>query len=198
MSLVFYTNPQSRGRIARWMLEEIGRPYETVVLDYGTTMKSPEYLAINPMGKVPCIVHDGAVVTEAAAICTYLADITPMAELSPRSHEEKAAFYRWMFFAAGPLEAALTNKAFGFEAPDKAASLGYGSYEATVDALASAVSSSPYICGDRFTAADVYIGSHIMFGLAFKTLEPRPEFAAYVARLQEREAYQRAAALDAV
>lgn len=195
MSLEFYTNPQSRGRIVRWMLEEVGQPYETHVIDYGV-MKSAEYLAINPMGKVPTIVHDGHVVTEAAAIIAYLAETFPSAGLLPSSDEERARYYRWMFFAAGPVEAALTNKAFGFSAPDKSAALGYGSYEQTVSTLESALSSSPYVCGSRFTAADVYVGSHVAWGLMFKTLEPRPVFAEYVARLHEREAYKRGTELD--
>ncbi len=195
MSLEFYSNPQSRGRIVRWMLEEVGHPYETHVVDYGA-MKSAEYLAINPMGKVPSVVHDGHVVTEAAAIIAYLAETFPTSGLLPLSDEERARYYRWMFFAAGPVEQALTAKAFGFSAPDKSASLGYGSYEQTVSTLESALSSSPYVCGSRFTAADVYVGSHVAWGLMFKTLESRPVFADYVARLQARDAYVRASDLD--
>ena len=117
--LIFYTNPMSRGQIARWMIEEVGVPYEARILDYGTTMKAADYLAINPMGKVPAIVHDGRVVTECAAICAYLADAFPAAGLAPRD-EERADYYRWLFFAAGPVEQAVTNKSMGFElAPEK-------------------------------------------------------------------------------
>ena len=116
--LVFYTNPMSRGRIVRWMLEEVGQPYRTELLDYGTTIKAPEYLAINPMGKVPALRHGDAVVTECAAICCYLADAFPDAGLAPPPGDRlRGPYYRWMFFAAGPLEAAATNKAFGFEVP---------------------------------------------------------------------------------
>src|SRR6266576_6243541 len=110
--LTFYTHPMSRGRVVRWMLEEIGQPYCTELLEYGTTMKAPAYLAINPMGKVPAIRHGDTVVTEAAAICAYLADAFPEAELAPAA-DERAPYYRWMFFAAGPLEMAVTNRALG-------------------------------------------------------------------------------------
>ena len=194
--LVFYTNPMSRGRIARWMLEETGAPYRTEILDYGTTMKAPDYLSINPMGKVPAIRHGDAVVTECAAICAYLADAFPGAGLAPPP-EERGAYYRWMFFAAGPLEAAVTNRSLGLEVPDeKRGMVGYGSFETVMDTLQQAVAARPYIAGERFTAADVYVGSHIRWGLQFGSFEERPGFADYVARLSDREAYRRATALD--
>ena len=195
-SLTLYTNPMSRGRIARWMLEEVGEPYETVVLDYGTTMKAPDYLAVNPMGKVPAIKHGDTIVTEAAAICAYLADTFPDAGLAPPL-AERGAYYRWMFFAAGPVEAAVTGKALGLLAPaEKKAMAGYGSYEETIDALERAVSGRTYICGDRFTAADVYVGSQIGWGLMFGTIEKRPAFADYVGRIEARPAAKRANELD--
>ena len=131
----FYTNPRSRGAIVRWMLEEVGQPYETQILDYGTTMKAPEYLALNPMGKVPAIVHDGVVVTEGAAICTYLAETFPEAGLAPTA-AERGAYYRWMFFGAGPVEAAVTNKALGVQVPpERKGAVGYGSLEEVVATL---------------------------------------------------------------
>lgn len=163
-AITFYTNPMSRGRIVRWMLEEVGRPYRTEVLDYGTTMKAPEYLAINPMGKVPAIVCDGEVVTECAAICTFLADRFPEAGLAPGASEAgRGTYLRWMFFAAGPLEAAVTARSLDLEPPaDKAGTVGYGSYDAMVDALETAISGpGPWILGDRFSAADVYVGAQI-------------------------------------
>ena len=194
--LVFYTNPMSRGRIARWMLEETGAPYRTEILDYGTTMKAPDYLAINPMGKVPAIRHGDAVVTECAAICAYLADAFPGAGLAPPP-EERGAYYRWMFFAAGPLEAAVTNRSLGLEVPDeKRGMVGYGSFETVMDTLQQAVAAGPYIAGERFTAADVYVGSHIRWGLQFGTIEDRPGFAEYSARAGDRDAFRRATALD--
>lgn len=194
--LTFYTNPMSRGRIARWMLEEVGAQYETVLLEYDTTMKAPEYLAINPMGKVPAIKHGDTVVTEAAAICAYLADTFPDAGLAP-SAAERGAYYRWLFFAAGPLESAAVNRALGLEVPaEKAAMSGYGQFAHVMDALEQALSGRSFIAGDRFTAADVYLGAHLSWGLQFETVEARPGFAEYAKRATDRDAYRRATALD--
>jgi len=194
--LVFYTNPQSRGRIARWMLEETGAPYETVVLGYADTMKSAEYLAVNPMGKVPAIVHGGKVVTEGAAICAYLADAFPEAGLAPTA-DERADYYRWLFFAAGPVEQAVTNNHAKFiPTPDQGRMFGYGSYDRAVDVLEQAVKAQDYIAGNRFTAADVYVGSAIGWGTMFGTLPKRDAFTAYWERLTARDAYKRAGQID--
>jgi glutathione S-transferase len=194
--LVFYTNPMSRGQIARWMLEEVGAAYDQVLLDYGTTMKATDYLKVNPMGKVPAIVHDGSVVTECAAICAYLAEAFPAAGLAPKA-DERADYYRWLFFAAGPLEQAIINRTLGFEVPaDKEMMAGYGSYDRTVDVLAAHVGGRDYVCGDRFTAADVYVGAHVGWGIGFGTLPKRPEFEAYAGRVTARDAYKRAKAID--
>ena len=196
--LVFYTNPRSRGRIVRWMLEEIGQPYRTEVLDYATTMKAPAYLAINPMGKVPALRHGDTAVTEAAAICAYLADAFPQAGLAPPPGDRRRGpYYRWMFFGAGPVEAAVTNKAFGFVVPsEREGSVGYGNFERVMNVLEEAVSNGDYLVGDHFTAADVYLGSQIGFGLMFKTIEPRPAFQQYWQRISARPAYARARQLD--
>jgi glutathione S-transferase len=196
--LIFYTNPMSRGQIVRWMLEEVGAPYETRVLDYATTLKSPEYLAINPIGKVPAIRHKGQVVTECAAICAYLADAFPEAGLAPPVNSiDRAPYYRWLFFAAGPVEAATTNKSAGFVATQaQERMMGYGTFEATIDAMEGAVGAGDYLAGGRFSAADLYLGSQISFGLRFGSLEARPAFEAYVARLTARPAYQRAQEID--
>lgn len=196
MSLTFYTNPMSRGRIVRWMLEEVGAPYETVVLDYATTMKAEPYLSINPMGKVPAIVHDGDVITEGAAICTYLAEAFPEAGLAPMPNE-RAAYYRWMFYAAGPAEQAVTNRAMGF-APtaDQQRMAGYGNLDFVVDTLERAVSAHAYIAGDRFTAVDVYAGSQVAWGVQFGSLPKRAAFEAYLGRILARPAYKRASAID--
>ena len=196
--IVFYTNPMSRGRIVRWMLEELGQPYRTEVLDYGTTMKAPAYLAINPMGKVPAVAYRGVVVTECAAICAWLADVFPAAGLAPAFDDPaRGTWLRWLFFAAGPLEAAVTAKSLGLLAPaDKAMQAGYGSFEAVVDTLEAAVTPGPYILGDRFSAADVYVGSQIIWGLMFKTLPERPAFQAYAERLSTRPAAVRAREID--
>jgi glutathione S-transferase len=196
--LVFYTNPRSRGRIARWMLEEVGQPYRTEVLDFGTTMKAPAYLKVNPMGKVPALAHGDAVVTEAAAICAYLADAFPQAKLAPPTGDrQRAPYYRWMFFAAGPVEFAVSNKALGFTVPpEREPMMGYGSVERALRTLETAVSQADYLVGDSFTAADVYVGSHLGFGMMFGTIERRPAFERYVQRLSARPAYARARDLD--
>ncbi len=195
IELVFYTNPQSRGRIVRWMLEEVGLPYRTEVLEYGGSMKSPEYLAINPMGKVPTITHGDQVVTECAAICLYLADAFPHAGLLPKAG--RAAYYRWLVFAAGPVEAAIMDMALGVEVPaEKEAMVGYGNFKHVMDALESALSESSYVAGAEFSAADVYVGSQIGWGLEFGTIEKRPVFETYFARLSERPAYLQGNKLD--
>jgi len=196
--IVFYTNPMSRGRVVRWMLEEVGRPYRTELLGFATSMKDPAYLAINPMGKVPAIVHGGTVVTEGAAICTYLADAFPEAGLAPAPGDpRRGPYYRWMFFAAGPLEAALTNRSLGFEVPaERKRMMGYGSVEDAVNTLDYAVTQSEFIAGDRFTAADVYVGSHIGWAMMFGTLEKRPSFEAYWNRISSRPAAIRAREID--
>jgi glutathione S-transferase len=196
--LVFYTNPQSRGRITRWMLEEIGQPYKTEVLDYASTMKGSAYLAINPMGKVPALRHGDAVVTETAAICAYLADAFPQAKLAPPPGDrQRAPYYRWMFFAAGPVEAATSNKALNFVVPPgRERMIGYGTFEQTMDALEGAVSKEKYLLGGNFSAADVYVGSAIGFGLMFGTMEKRPAFEQYWQRLSVRPAFSRAKELD--
>ena len=194
--LVFYTNPMSRGRVARWMLEEVGAPYETKVLDYASSMKAPEYLAINPMGKVPAIVHKGRTVTETAAICAYLADAFPDAELAP-ALDDRADYYRWLFFTAGPVEAAFSNKAAGFiPDADKQRMFGYGNFDLAVDTLEVAVNGKEFVAGNRFSAADVYVGSMLAFMTGFKLLEPRPTFSAYVERLEQRPAWKRAKEID--
>ena len=196
--LTLYTNPMSRGRIARWMLEEVGKPYETVLLEYGTTMKAPEYLSINPMGKVPAIKHGETVVTEAAAICAYLADAFPEKNLAPPPGDRRRGpYYRWMFFAAGPVEASVTAKALGLLAPaDKKALAGYGTFEETISALERAVGDTPFICGDQFTAADVYVGAQLGWGMMFGTIDKRSVFEEYFSRLQARPAARRANELD--
>jgi glutathione S-transferase len=196
--LVFYTNPMSRGRIVRWMLEEVGQPYRTEVLGYETSMKAPEYLAINPMGKVPAVRHGDEVVTECGAICAYLADAFPQVGLAPPLGDKKRApYFRWMFFAAGPVESVVTNKSLGFEPPaDKQRMVGYGSYAHVMDALETALSKGDYLLGDKFSAADVYFGSHIGWGMQFGGIEKRPAFERYNERLRSRPAAIRAAGID--
>jgi glutathione S-transferase len=196
--LVLYSNPQSRGRVARWMLEEVGQPYQTEVLDYASTMKAEPYLAINPMGKVPALRHGDAVVTENAAICAYLADAFPQAHLAPPPGDRlRAPYYRWMFFTAGPVEYAVSNKALGFTVPpERERMIGYGTLARALDTLETAISRAPYLAGDSFTAADLYVGSHLGFGMMFGTIDKRPAFEHYWQRLSGRPAYLRAKGID--
>ncbi|MCY3818438.1 MAG: glutathione S-transferase family protein [Gammaproteobacteria bacterium] len=195
--LVFYTNPMSRGRIVRWMLEEAGAPYRTQVVQYGPEMKSDDYLAINPMGKVPAIRHGDVVVTECAAICAYLADAFPEAGLAPPANA-RGAYYRWLFFAAGPFEAATTDRMLkALPSAEQEAMVGYGKAQNVVDTLAHALTNTDYVAGERFSAADVYVGSHVQWGMDMTgMLEKRPVFVDYWARLRGREAYLRAGELD--
>ncbi len=194
--LVFYTNPMSRGRIVRWMLEEVGQPYRTEIMDYATNLKGAEYLAINPMGKIPAIRHGDTVVTEGAAICAYLADVFPEAGLAPPV-ADRGDYYRWLFFAAGPIEAAVTAKSLGFEPkPEQYRMAGFGSLAAALDALETAVTGRQFIAGDRFSAADVYVGSQIGWGMQFGSIDRRPAFTAYWDGLFNRPAAARARAID--
>ena len=193
--LIFYTNPQSRGRIVRWMLEEVGQPYDTEIIAYDR-LKDPDYLAVNPMGKVPAIKHRNHVITECAAICAYLADVFPDAGLAARD-DQKADYYRWLFYAAGPMEAAFSNKAMGWEpTPERERMFGYGNFDRVIAVLDEFLSLRDYVCGDRFTAADVYFGSQIMFPMQFGMIEKRDSFVRYAERLQRRHAYKRASAID--
>lgn len=196
-NLIFYTNPMSRGRIARWMLEEVSADYETQYLDYATTMKSAQYLTVNPMGKVPAIKHGQTVVTECAAICAYLADAFPAANLAPPL-SERGQYYRWLFYFAGPVEAAVVNRSMSVEVPeDKQAMVGYGTFDNVMDTIEYALSQGgDYIAGNQFTAADVYVGAHIGWGLQFGSIEKRPLFESYFNTLSERSAYIKANELD--
>ena len=196
--LVLYTNPRSRGRIARWMLEEVGQSYHVEVVEYGPPMKSPEFLRINPMGKVPALTHGSMVVTEGAAICAYLADAFPAAGLAPPpGSASRAPYYRWLFFAAGPLEAAWTNQSLGVAVPeDRRSMVGYGSMADVLDTLDGVLNSVDYLAGGSFSAADVYVGAQIGFGMMFGMIDKRPSFERYVARLDSRPAAMRAREAD--
>jgi glutathione S-transferase len=194
--LIFFTNPQSRGQIVRWALEEVGAAYETRILDYATTLKGADYLAVNPMGKIPAIRHRGKVVTEVAAIVAYLADAFPEAGLAPPP-SERADYYRWMFFGSGPIEQAFSNKAAGFEpTPERQRMFGYGNFDLALNSAASAIEGKSYVAGDHFTAADIVFGSQINFMTIFGMLEPRAPFTEYLARITDRDAYRRAKKID--
>jgi glutathione S-transferase len=194
--LIFYTNPQSRGQTVRWMLEEIGEPYDTEVLDYASTMKAEPYLSVNPMGKVPAIKHKGKVVTEVAAICCYLADAFPKANLAPDT-SDRADYYRWVFFCSGPIEAAFSNKAVGWEpSPERQRMFGYGNFDLATSTLEKALTGKQYIAADHFTAADLFVGAMVNFMLTFKLLDPTPVFTDYAQRMTDRDAYRRAQKID--
>lgn len=191
-NLTLYTNPQSRGRIALWMIEETGQPFTTVEVPFGPPMRTPEFLALNPMGKVPVLVHGAQTVTETAAICAYLAESFPAANLAPRP-DERGDYFRWLFFAAGPLETAVSARALGLEAPpERRGNVGYGDYDTTIATLEGKFAESEYVAGGRFSAADVYVGSQVIWGLMFKTIPSRPAFRDYRERLMARPAYRRA------
>ncbi len=186
-TLTFYTHPMSRARITRWMLEETGLPYEEVVLDYGTTMKSPDYLAINPMGKVPAIRHGDTVVTENAAVCAYLAELVPEKGLAPPAGSPlRGDYYRWLFFLAGPVEAMFTARGAGALAAPSSA--GYGSEADVLRVLEDAVTDREFLVGDRFTAADLYMAAYLGFYMAFGMLEKKPAFVEYASRHAARPA----------
>jgi len=198
--VLFYTSPMSRGRMAHWMLEEVGAPYrvELVNLEKGEH-KRAGFLAINPMGKLPAIVHRGTVVTETGAIIAYLADAFPDAGLAPRLDDPaRGAYLRWMFFAAGCVDPAIIDRLLARPVPERTGAVGYGTYEQLVATLEKALTPGPYLLGDRFTAADLYIGGQLGFGLMTKALEPRPVFESFVARMGERPANRRSVEQSAV
>jgi glutathione S-transferase len=198
MTITFYTNPMSRGRMVRWMLEEIGAPYETVLLDYRTTMKAPEYLAINPMGKVPAIRHGDTVITETAAIITYLADAFPDAGLAPAASDRaRGEYLRWLFYTAGPLEQAMAFTGLGIDVPvEKIGMTGCGNQTMVADTLDGFLAGRQFVLGDRFSAADVYLGSALGFATRFGSIPMRPAFGPYLAGVLSRPASVRASSID--
>lgn len=195
LPLTFYTHPMSRGRVARWMLEETGLPYDTVLLDYGTTMKAPEYRAINPMGKVPAIRHGDTVVTENAAICLYLADLVPDQHLAPPvGSAARGPYYRWISFM-GPLEQLMTAKASGAALPEPGMA-GFGTEYDLLNTLEAALQGRDHLAGDRFTAADLLVSAYVGWYLQFKLLPARPAFERFAALHAQRPAARRAAQID--
>lgn len=195
---LFYTNPMSRGQIARWALHEVGADYEQRIIEYGP--RPADFLAHNPMGKLPTIVdRDGGterVVSEAAAICHYLAETHPGADLLPHA-TERADYFRWLFFAAGPVEQAVTANSMGWQvAPDKEMMVGFGNFDHVVSTLANWFETHDFVCGDRFTMADVYVGAQVDWGQAFGTLPQLPALQAYAERVRARDAYKSAKAID--
>jgi len=196
--LTLYHASPSRASIALWMLEELGEPYDIHLLSLtGGDNRKPEYLAINPMGKVPAVRHGDTVVTEVAAICTYLADEFSAAKLNvPVGNPQRGVYLKWLFFAPGCLEPAVTDRAFPRKEEPRRSALGYGDFDTTMNVLAGAVAKGPYLMGEQFTAADVVVGSHLRWGTLFKLIPERKEFLDYVARIVARPAAQRADAKD--
>lgn len=195
----FFTHPMSRGQIARWALHEAGVEYEQVLVDWAA--KPAALSAANPMAKVPTLIHHAPegdrTVTECAAICAYLAHANPGAGLLP-SEAEAADYFRWLFFAAGPVEQAVVARSMGWEvSPDREGMVGFGSYERVMNALEGHLENRDFVCGARFTAADIYVGSQVDWGLTFGSIPPRPAFVAYADRLQARDAYKAAKTIDA-
>jgi glutathione S-transferase len=197
-NLTLYHASPSRSSITLWMLEEVGQPYdvELLSLSKGENMKAG-YLAVNPMGKVPALVHNGVAITELAAICTYLADEFPDAKLSvPIGTPRRGVYLKWLFFNPGCVEPAMIDRAAPRKELAKRAMLGYGDFDTTMNVVADAIGKAAYLMGDQFTAADVVIGSTLRWGMIFKVIPERKEFVDYVARLTSRPAHQRAEAKD--
>ncbi|MEM6930810.1 MAG: glutathione S-transferase family protein [Myxococcota bacterium] len=190
-ALVLYTHPFSRGRIAHWALEEAGQPWEARLVPLGQH-RTPEFLALNPMGKIPTLLHGDVVVTEAPAICAYLADAFPDADLAP-APSDRGAYYRWLFFATACIEHAVLDKEHGQLRPELRESIGYGTFDDVIDTIEAAIGPGPWVLGDRFSAADVYLGSQLEWGTRLMPhIERRPVFEDYLARCAAREAYRRA------
>jgi glutathione S-transferase len=196
--LTLYHAAPSRSSIVRWMLEEIGEPYDIHPLSLSKgDNRAPEYLAVNPMGKVPALRHGDVVITEAAAICAYLADEFPRAKLNiPTGDRRRGPYLKWLFFGPSCIEPAMMDRAFPRKEEARRGALGYGDFDTVMDVVAKAVSNGPYLMGDQFTAADVVIGSGLRFGMMFKLLPERAEFTAYTGRLAQRPALQRADVKD--
>ena len=197
-NMIFYTHPLSRGRMVRWMLEEIGRPYTTELLDFGSTVKSPAYVAINPMGKVPAIKHGDVVVTETPAIIAYLADAFPEAGLAPPfGSPMRGAYYRWLFFASGPAEQTIVAQACGWSVPEgRGGFVGFSVMPVLLDTIEGAIKGHDYIVGDSFTAADLYLAAQLGWGMFIGSIEKRPAFEDYVGRMSQRPASVRAREID--
>jgi glutathione S-transferase len=196
--LTLYHAAPSRSSITHWMLEELGEPYDFHLLSFakGDT-RAPDYLAVNPMGKVPALKHGDTVITEAAAICAYLADEFPQAKLNiPVGDPRRGVYLKWLFFGPSCIEPAIMDRAFPRKEDARRETLGYGDFDTVTDVVAKAVGKGPYIMGDQFTAADVVIGSTLRWSMMFKLLPERPEFIEYVARLAKRPALQRSEAKD--
>ena len=191
--IVLYTHPQSRGRNVVWMLEECGAEYETVLMNFGEDLHSPAYLAVNPMGKLPALKYGDTVITEASAIITFLADLFPQAKLAPAQVDgQRGEYYRWLFYTASSVEAALMEVAFQLPIqPSMRKSLGYGSMEQVIATLDGQLSKQSYLLGEHFQSCDLLLAGLLMFAIRSGALSPTPAMQAYLARITERAAYQK-------
>jgi glutathione S-transferase len=196
--LTLYHAAPSRSSIVRWMLEELGEPYDLHILSLAKgEQHRPEHLAVNPLGKVPALRHGDAIVTEGAAICTYLADEFPHARLNiPVGDPRRGPYLKWLFFSPSCIEPAMTDRAFPRTEQPRRGMLGYGDFDTVMEVVAKAVEPGPYLMGEQFTAADVVVGSTLRWGMMFNLLPRRPEFVTYVGRLEQRPAFQHAVAAD--
>lgn len=197
-NLTLYHASPSRSSIVLWMLEEVGQPYDIklVKLSAGDNLK-PDYLAINPMGKVPALKDGDTVITEVAAICAYLADEFPQAKLNiPVGTPKRGEYLKWLFFGPSVIEPAMTDRAFPRKENPRAAALGWRDFDTVLDIVGKAVGRGPYLMGEQFTAADVVIGSGLRYGMMFKLIPERKEFTDYIARFAQRPAAKRAEAKD--
>jgi glutathione S-transferase len=196
--LTLYHAAPSRSSIALWMLEEVGQPYDIHLLSLSKgENRAPEYLAVNPMGKVPALRHGDTVITEAAAICTYLADEFPDAGLNvPVGTPRRGVYLKWLFFGPSCIEPAVTDRVAPRKEEQRRSMLGYGDFDTVMNVVAQAVGKGPYLMGEQFTAADVVIGSHLRWGTRFKLIPERSEFVDYVGRLADRPAVKSADAKD--
>jgi len=196
--LTLYHASPSRSSIVLWMLEELGEPYDIHLLSLTQgENRAAAYLAINPMGKVPAIRHGDTIITEAAAICTYLADEFPGAKLNvPIGSPQRGVYLKWLFFGPSCIEPAVIDRAAPRKEEARRGMLGYGDFDTTMNTVAAAVAQGPWLLGEQFTAADVIIGANIRWGMIFRTIPERPEFTAYAGRIAARPAAQRAEAKD--
>lgn len=196
--LTLYHASPSRSSVVLWMLEEVGAPYEVKLLSLSNgDQQKPNYLAINPMGKVPALKHGDTIITEVAAICTYLADEFPAKKLNvPVGTPRRGVYLKWLFFGPGCMEPAVIDRAAPRKEEARRAMLGYGDFDTTMNMVAKAVEKGPWLLGEQFTAADVVVGSNIRWGMMFKMIPERKEFTAYAARIAARPAAQRAEAKD--
>ena len=189
----FYYNPFSRARTILWMLEEVGQPYDIKYVDLKAgEQKAPAFLKLNPMGKLPTLLHEDTVVTEAAAICAYLADRFPEARMAPVATDVRRGTYlRWLFFASGPTEYALMAHKFPTKEPLVPSQIGFGTYADTINTLEKSLTPGPFLLGDTFTAADLYLAALLEWAFFTKMMEPRPIFLAFLEKVRTRPAYQR-------